>query len=54
MTGTHPTAIVDSAEGSHLVSVGDALDGSTVVEIATDAVVLANGKRLTLEPAATP
>jgi hypothetical protein len=54
VTGTHPTAIVDSAEGSRLVSIGDALDGSTVVEIATDAVVLANGKRLTLEPAATP
>jgi hypothetical protein len=54
VTGTHPTAIVDAAEGSRLVNIGDALDGSTVVEIATDAVVLANGKRLTLESAATP
>jgi hypothetical protein len=54
VTGTHPTAIVDSTEGSRLVSIGDALDGSTVVEITDDAVMLANGKRLTLEPAATP
>jgi hypothetical protein len=54
VTGTHPTAIVDSAEGSRLVSLGDALDGSTVLAIANDTVLLANGKRLTLEPAATP
>ncbi len=53
VTGTHPTAIVDSAEGSKLVSVGDGLDGSTVIEITNDAVVLANGKRLILEPPAT-
>jgi hypothetical protein len=52
VTGTHPTAIVGSAEGSRLVGIGDALDGSTIVEIADDAVALANGKRLTLEPAA--
>ena len=54
VTGTRPTAIVDSVEGSRMVSIGDALDGSTIVAIASDAVVLANGKRLTLEPAATP
>ncbi len=52
VTGTHPTAIVDSAEGSKLVSAGDGLDGSSIIEITNDAVVLANGKRLTLEPAA--
>lgn len=52
--GTHPTAIVESGEGSRLVSLGDALDGSTIVAIDGDAVVLANGNRLTLEPAATP
>jgi hypothetical protein len=54
VTGTHPTAIVDTAEGSRLMSIGDALDGSTIVEIANDAIGLANGKRLTLDPAATP
>jgi hypothetical protein len=54
VTGTHPTAIVDSAEGSRLVGIGDALDGSTVLEITSDAVGLANGKQLTLDPAAIP
>jgi hypothetical protein len=54
VTGTNPTAIVDSGGESRLVSLGDALDGSTIVAITNDAVVLGNGKRLTLQPAATP
>jgi hypothetical protein len=54
VTGTHPTAIVESAEGSKLIGIGDALDGSSVLRMTGSAVVLANGKRLTLEPAATP
>jgi hypothetical protein len=54
VTGTQPTAIVDSAEGTRLVGLGDALDGSSVAAIANDAVVLANGKRLTLVPAVAP
>jgi hypothetical protein len=54
VTGTNPTAIVDSGEESRLVSLGDTLDGSVIVAITNDTVVLANGKHLTLEPAATP
>ncbi len=54
VTGTHPTAIVGAAEGARLVSVGDALDGSSILQITSDSVVLANGKRLTLEPVAKP
>ena len=54
VTGTHATAIVNSAGGSKLVSIGDPLDGSSIIEISNDTVVLTNGKRLMLEPAATP
>ena len=54
-TGEHPIAIVDVSGTTKTLTIGDALAGSTVSSIERDAVVLANGKRLSLEAGeATP
>lgn len=50
-TGTQPTAVIDSGGTARVVSVGDALDGSTIEQIDEDGIELANGRRLLLEPA---
>jgi hypothetical protein len=52
-TGAHPIAIVEIAGTTRTLSIGDALDGSTIAAIERDAVVLKNGRRLTLAPAET-
>jgi hypothetical protein len=49
-TGTYPTAIVESGGTPRIVNVGDPLDGSTIAAIEDDAIQLANGRRLYLEP----
>lgn len=52
-TGTHPTAIIErDGDPPRLVTVGDAIDGAVVESIDDDAVVLSNGRRLSLEPPA--
>jgi hypothetical protein len=50
-TGAHPTAIVEDGGDARLVAIGDALDGSRITAIGDDAIALANGRRLSLEPA---
>ena len=50
-TGEHPTAIVKSGGTSRVVTIGDAIDGSAIETIDDATVVLANGRRLSLEPA---
>ena len=49
-TGTYPTAIVESGGAPRIVNVGDPLDGSTIAAIDDNAIQLANGRRLYLEP----
>jgi len=49
-TGTQPTAVIDSGGTARVVSVGDAVDGSTIERIDEDGVELANGRRLLLQP----
>jgi hypothetical protein len=49
-TGVHPTAIIGEGAASRIVTIGDRLDGSTIAAIGDDAVVLADGRRLSLEP----
>jgi hypothetical protein len=51
-TGSRPTAIVEGGSGARAVFVGDPLSGSRVSAIADNAVRLADGRRLTLDPAA--
>jgi hypothetical protein len=51
-TGTRPTAIVESGGTSRVVTIGDAIDGSTIETIDEGTVVLVNGRHLSLEPAA--
>lgn len=51
-TGLQPTAIVEAGGSAHVVTVGDAVDGSPVAMISTTFVQLANGRRLPLEAAA--
>ena len=50
-TGAEPSAVVDIDGVPRIVNPGDALDGSTVAAIDDDAVLLADGRRLPLEPA---
>lgn len=49
-TGADPTAVVEGGSGPHIVNVGDPLEGSTIVAIDDDAIRLADGRRLPLEP----
>lgn len=49
-TGDHPTAIIAEGGASRVVTIGDRVDGSTIGAIDDDAVVLADGRRLSLEP----
>jgi hypothetical protein len=51
-TGALPTAIVESGGSSHLVTVGDVLDGSEIAAIDRGSITLASGRHLQLEPAA--
>jgi len=51
-TGALPTAIVESGGSSHLVTVGDLLDGSEIAAIDRSSITLASGRHLPLEPAA--
>lgn len=50
-TGANPSAIAEIGGAVRIVTIGDTLDGSTVATIEDDAVELANGRRLSLEPA---
>jgi hypothetical protein len=52
-TGALPTAIVESGGSSHVVTVGDPLDGSSITAIKRSSVTLASGRHLSLEPAAS-
>ncbi|HEV8022437.1 MAG TPA: hypothetical protein VGP41_14275 [Candidatus Lustribacter sp.] len=49
-TGANPTAVVETGGATRIVNVGDSLDGSTVAAIDDDAIRLADGRRLSLEP----
>ena len=51
--GDHPSAIAETTGGARLVSIGDALDGSTVAAIDRAGLQLQDGKRLRL-PETTP
>ncbi len=51
-TGANPTAIVDINGAVRIVTIGDTLAGSSIAAIDDDTVELANGRRLSLEPAA--
>jgi hypothetical protein len=51
-TGSQPTAIVENGGTARVVTIGDALDGSTIAAIQDDAIRLVNGRSLSLEPAA--
>ncbi len=50
-TGMQPTAILESGGSAHVVSIGDAIEGSPITIITATFVQLANGRRLSLEPA---
>lgn len=52
-TGARPIAIVEIAGSTRTFTIGDALDGSRIASIERAAVVLANGRRLSLAPALT-
>jgi hypothetical protein len=49
--GAHPGALIVEGDTTHLVMVGDGLDGTTIAAIDDDGVTLGDGRRLTL-PAA--
>jgi hypothetical protein len=49
-TGRDPSAIVEQNGSVRAVTIGDALDGSTVTAIEDDRIALANGRHLSLEP----
>jgi hypothetical protein len=51
-TGALPSAIVESGGTAHVVTVGDALDGSQITSIDATSLTLANSRRLSLEAAA--
>lgn len=53
-TGITPTAIIEVGGTSRVVTIGDAIDGSAIASIGEGTIVLANGRRLELEPAAAP
>ena len=50
-TGMQPTAILESGRAAHVVTIGDAVNGSPITVITATYVQLANGRRLSLEPA---
>ena len=49
-TGTEPAAVIEIGGEAQLLTIGDPLEGSTITTIDDDAVGLANGRRLSLEP----
>lgn len=48
--GSRPTAVVVSAGGAQIVTIGDPLGGSTITAIDASSITLRNGTRLSLEP----
>jgi hypothetical protein len=52
--GAQPIAIVEEGGVQRVVAIGDRLNGSTIVAIEDDALVLAGGVRVALETASGP
>ena len=46
--GMQPTALVQDGQATRLVGIGDALEGSTIVQIDSTGVTLGNGQKLSL------
>lgn len=54
VTGAHPYALVDDAGTTRIVTVGDNIASDAITAITAGGVRLANGRMLTVAPAASP
>ena len=49
VSGDRPVALVVDSAGTHVVAVGDTVDGSTIVRIGRDGLSLSDGRSIALE-----
>ena len=49
VSGDRPVALVVDSTGTHVVAVGDTVDGSTIVRIGRDGLSLSDGRSIALE-----